>query len=261
MINDNQYATDYFHNKQDPIGIIWLIKHTNIYPVLPIYSSSSIGTRRQTDRQNGFVHQVYQESMRPDDTIIAHLQFHFRHEIMHLEFLSRLFNDIDPKFIQNWVDSEPTGQYARRCAFLYEFLTDKTLIAPENIGGNYIDVLDDKKLVTASKPYIEKNKKWRVNNNIAGTKAFAPMLVKTDGFMTASSLDIASMLNQLNDEFGEDLLMRASVWLTLGESKASFAIEGEAKQIKRIERFADFMARYVGQSTQPFSNKTLADYQ
>lgn len=261
MINDNQYATDYFHNKQDPIGIMWLIQHTNICPVLPIYSSSSIGTRRQTDCQNGFVHQVYQESMRPDGSIIAHLQFHFRHEIMHLEFLSRLFNDIDSRLIQDWVDSEPTGQYARRCAFLYEFLTDKTLIAPENIGGNYIDVLDTKKLVTASKPYIEKNKKWRVNNNIAGTKAFAPMLVKTDGFMTASSLDIASMLNQLNDEFGEDLLMRASVWLTLGESKASFAIEGEAKLVKRIERFADFMARYVGQSVQPFSNKTLADYQ
>lgn len=87
------------------------------------------------------------------------------------------------------------------------------------------------------------------------------MLVKTDDFVTSSSLDITSMLHQLNDRFGEDLLMRASVWLTLGESKASFAIEGEAQQVKRIERFANFMSRYVGQSHQPFSNNTLADYQ
>lgn len=261
MLVDMYYASDYFHRRGEPIGIMWLIEHTGIMPVLPIYHSSSIGSRRQDYHQNGFKHQVYQTSVRPDNTIVAHLGFHLRHEIVHFEFLSRLFMTLDGQEIQEWIDNEPTGQYARRCAFLYEFLTNKKLIVPEALGGNYVDAIDSSKLVTASKSFVKKNRYWRINNNIAGTTDFAPMLVKTDDFVKASTVDIVSMLHNLNDEFGEDLLMRASVWLTLGESKASFTIEGEGQHLKRIERFADFMARHVGKSSQPFSMQTLAEYQ
>ncbi len=264
------YATDDFHQTNDPIGLFWLLKISDIQLVLPVYTSSSIGTRRHSHIQDGFTHQIYQERMRPtaDDesaTIIAHLQFHIRHEIVHFEFLSRFFAWLiktnNNQMIQDWIDREPTGKYARRVAFLYEFFTNQTLTVPSNIAGNYVDVLDANKLVTASPNHIEKNKRWRVNNNIAGTKDFAPMVVKTDAFHTATALDIASMLNKLNDDFGEELLMRASVWLTLGESKASFTIEGEGKQIKRIERFADFMARNVGQGDNPIHPDNLANYQ
>ena len=261
MLTDIYYADDYFHNRGEPIGIMWIIQHTGIEPVLPIYHSSSIGSRRQDFRHNGFVHQVYQSIMRPSATMTAHLQFHLRHEVVHFEFLSRLFTALDGQEIQAWVDEEPTGQYARRCAFLYEFLSVKKLNPPQALGGNYVDAIDDDKLVTASKAFIKKERRWRINNNIAGTQAFAPMLVKTEPFLTASKLDVTTMLYDLNDAFGEDLLMRASVWLTLGESKASFTIEGEGGQIKRIERFADFIAREVGKSDQPFSQQTLARYQ
>ncbi len=255
------YATDDFHQHNEPIGILWLIKTTNIQPIQPIYLSSSIGSRNATYNQDGFVHKVYQKSTKPDDTIVAHLQFHLRHEIIHFEFLARLFDYLDKQLIQDWINSESTGQYARRCAFLYEFLTDNKLLPPNNIGGNYIDVLDEKTLVTANKQHSTKNKRWRVNNNIAGTKDFAPMVVKNDDFDNAIELDIKSLLNQLSDEFGENLLIRASVWITLGESKASFTIEGESKQAKRIERFADFMARNIGNSDNPLSEENLAEYQ
>ncbi|WP_296404860.1 Fic family protein [Psychrobacter sp.] len=255
------YASDDFHKTDDPIGILWMIKKTKITPALPIYSSSCISTRRQQIIQDGFEHKIYPEQNRPEPTISAHLQFHLRHEIIHFEFLARLFRNIDGHVIQDWIDSEPTGQYARRCAFLYEFFTDKLLTVPPSIGGNYVDVLDSTKLVTTSKERSEKDKRWRVNNNIAGNKYFAPMLVKTDLFQSASNLDISHMIHQLTDEFGEELLTRASVWITLGESKASFAIEGETSQVKRIERFADFMARNIGKSETPFSPETLADYQ
>lgn len=58
------------------------------------------------------------------------------------------------------------------------------------------------------------------------------MLVKTDRFNQAVNVDISKMMNELNHEFCEDLLMRASVWMTLRESRASFTIEGEGKSIK-----------------------------
>lgn len=198
--------------------------------------------------------------MRPDALITAHLQFHMRHEILHFEFLSRFFANLEQSIIQDWINTEPTGQYARRYAFLYEFFTEKTLAIPEKLGGNYIDVLDSKKLVTTTKERSEKNKRWRVNNNIAGNRHFAPMLVKTEQFIQSAQLDIKAMLNELTQNFGEDLLMRSSVWITLGESKASFTIEGEGKQLKRIERFADFMAKHLDKDA-PLTPPTLATFQ
>ena len=56
------------------------------------------------------------------------------------------------------------------------------------------------------------------------------MVVKTDAVNLAASLDVPRLFGELTAEFGEDLLLRAAVWMTLRESKASFAIEGEAGQ-------------------------------
>ncbi len=65
----------------------------------------------------------------------------------------------------------------------------------------------------------------------------------------------------LTDEFGEDLLQSAAIWMTLRESKASFAIEGEADRASRIERFAEVMARRTGHGDNPFSDTALARLQ
>ena len=90
---------------------------------------SGIGKCRKTEieKETGFRQEWYPESYRPADTVVAHLQFHLRNEIVQLEFLQRLFERLDSQIIQDWIDAEPTGQYARRTAFLYEWLTDKDL--------------------------------------------------------------------------------------------------------------------------------------
>ncbi|WP_227523060.1 hypothetical protein [Moraxella osloensis] len=81
---------------------------------------------------------------------------------------------------------------------------------------------------------------------MAGNRDFCPTIIKTAPLTQAASLDVAQLLANLTDEFGEDLLMRSSVWLTLRESKASFKIEGEAKHASRIARFADVIAHQTG---------------
>lgn len=245
----------------EPIGGVWLIKNADIEPVAPIYVISSIGGRRETIKDGDFVHHIYQDTMRPDDMFTAHLQFHLRHEVVHFELLYRVFQKLGGSEIQAWVNAEPTGQYARRSAFLYEWLTGDRLVVPNNIGGNYADALDAKKLVSADPAQVIKNSRWRINDNIAGTPDMCPMLVKTDHFNQAINLDISTMLETLNDEFGEDLLMRASVWMTLRESRASFAIEGESLAVKRIERFADVMARRTGEGEIPLTPDRLAELQ
>lgn len=101
----------------------------NIKPAFRFAVVSGIGKRRKTEieKEIGFRQKCYPESYRPADTVVANLQFHLRNEIVQLEFLQRLFERLESQIIQDWIDAEPTGQYARRTAFLYEWLTDKDL--------------------------------------------------------------------------------------------------------------------------------------
>src|SRR5690554_4591876 len=124
---------------EDPIGAAWLAQAYQLLPIGRMPVQSSIGPRRATHIIDGYRLETYPEAMRPAATPAAHLQFHLRHEVPHLEFLARLFAATGPDFVQDWVNSEPTGQYARRAAFLYEWLTDEQLTVPERIGGNYQD--------------------------------------------------------------------------------------------------------------------------
>lgn len=226
---------------------------------LPVLSQ--MGGRRSTQVEEGFRLETYPEHMRPEESFVAHLQFHLRHEVLHLEFLARLFTKVGPRFVQAWVSAEPTGQYARRSAFLYEWLTNQQLPVPERLGGNYANVIDSDVLLSSSPDRIVKNPRWRVNDNLPGTPFFCPIVVKTDVLNASAGLDIAQLLSQLSEELGEDLLLRAAVWMTLRESRASFAIEGEADHATRIQRFADVLARRTGQDEVPLGEAALAELQ
>ncbi|MDY0206542.1 MAG: Fic family protein [Pseudomonas sp.] len=245
----------------DPLGAAWLARTYDVLPLGRPPVLSQVGGRRATQIYDGFYLETYPESMRPEAAAAAHLQFHLRHEVPHLEFLSRLFTLSGPSFVQAWVMLEPTGQYARRAAFLYEWLTGQELKVPERLGGNYVNAIDNSKLIAASNDRIVKVQRWRINDNLPGTRHFCPTVVKTDAVIQAADLDIPKLFAELTAEFGEDLLMRAAVWLTLRESKASFAIEGETDQISRIQRFADVMARRTGHGALPLSDAMLAELQ
>jgi hypothetical protein len=227
---------------------------------LPVLSQ--IGGRRRSEVVDGYRLETHVETTRPEPTIVGHLQFHLRYEVVHLEFLQRLFLKAGGDQLQIWLFRSPTGSYARRAAFLYEWLTGEVLHAPENLGGNYVNAVDDEEsMVLASPDRIVKNSKWRVNDNLPGTRFFCPLIVNTDALANAADLDVSGMLGALQAEFGEELLMRAAAWMTLRESKASFLIEGEADQSTRIQRFADVMARRTGLGEQPFTDAAMAELQ
>lgn len=242
----------------DPIGLAWLCQTHGIMPLSGLPIISSIGSRRSSHMADTTRHETYVEAMRPKPTLAGHLQFHLRHEVPHFECLTRLFSQTGPSALQHWIDSEPTGRYARQTAFLYEWLTGETLSVPERLGGNYVDAIDSTKLLAASSDHVTKNQRWRINDNLPGTPDFCPLVVKDPALLAASDHDIRGLLANLTAEFGDDLLMRAATWMTLRESKASFAIEGEANRITRIQRFADVMARRTGIGDLPLTDASLS---
>ncbi len=243
------------------IGSAWLAQKYQLPLPGRMPVQSQVGGRRATHISYDKRVEIFPEAMRPASDPAAHLQFHLRHEVPQFEFLARLFARTGPDLVQAWIDSEPTGQYARRAAFLYEWLTEETLEVPDRLGGNYVDVIDSSKLVAASPERTVKVTRWRVNDNLPGTRYFCPTIVKTDKTVQAMDLEVAQLFQNLTDEFGEDLLQRAAVWMTLRESKASFAIEGEADKVSRIERFAEVMARRTGKDDIPLSDASLAQLQ
>jgi len=246
---------------QNLIGGAWLAANYGIEPVMPLQTFSRIGGRRATQVLGGITTETYVESMRPSATLRGHLTFHLKHEVPHLELLSQVFAKIDPRELTDWVVDEPSGQYAKRAGFLYEFLTGQALEISAEIAGGYIDVMDGAKLVVASPKHSVPNRRWRVRDNLPGTRVFCPVIRKTADSVKAMGLDVSGLINDLALEFGEELLMRSAVWMTLRESKSSFAIEGEADQSDRIQRFADVLSRRTGQGSWPLNQAAMAELQ
>lgn len=247
----------------DPIGAAWLARQYGQLPLSRLHVLSQVGGQRRSQVVDGYRLETFPENMRPQPDFASHLQFHLRYEVVHFEFLSRLFRAGGPQPVQAWIDSEPTGQYARRSAFLYEWLTGAQLVVPAKLAGNYVDALDDDRVVTSTPARIVKNARWRINDNIPGTPAFTPLVAKTDAVRDAIQTDVAALFADLAQEFGEELLLRAAAWMTLRESRASFAIEGEDDKAHttRIQRFADVMARRTGTGDLPLSDFPLAELQ
>lgn len=243
------------------MGGAWLAARYGIELVMPLPLRSRIGGRRTTHEVAGITTETFVESMRPNANLRGHLTFHLKHEVLHLELLSRAFAKIAPTELVAWIDDEPGGQYARRAGFLFEWLTGRELDIHADIAGGYVDVIDDQKLVAATPGRSLLNRRWRVRDNLPGSPAFCPIIRKTRDVEQAMAVDVQGLLHELALEFGEDVLMRSAVWMTLRESKSSFAIEGEADQSDRIQRFADVLARRTGQGSWPLDQSTLAQLQ
>ena len=94
----------------DPIGAAWLARAYDVVPLGPLAVVSQVGGRRSTEVNDGFRLETYPEAMRPPANPAAHLQFHLRHEVPHLEFLARLFERTGLGVVQAWVAAEPTGR-------------------------------------------------------------------------------------------------------------------------------------------------------
>ena len=177
-------------------GFKWLEDALKISPVQPFIVVSRFGSARKTvESADGSRIETYPHAMRPEPTVDAHLAFAFRYEPIHLEFLARLLVQIDPAIIEAWVAREPTGQYARRAGFWFEWLTGQRLAADDVSAGNYVDALDPAKYLVASRAV--NSQRWRVRDNLPGTREFCPIVMRTELVQKHEQYDCARALSDL----------------------------------------------------------------
>lgn len=221
----------------------------------PLRVVSTIGTTRFSKHSPALDQNQYTPGYSPEDTFAGHFEFGLKYEEVHLEFLARLFAATGPEPIAAWCRQEPTGKYARRAGFFYEWLTGARLDVPDLSNGAYIPAVDAKAYLTRTQAL--RDKRWRVDNNLPGNRDFCPVVRRTAVLQDALTFDPAAALAALDREFGEDVLMRAAAWLTLKESRASFLIENEADKTDRIKRFAHVIGEHCGKIADPMSDASL----
>ena len=218
-----------------PCGYAWLIEHFRI-PHFPLSHASQIGkVKSKTTDGVGRVSEVFSSSYWPGDEPLNHVVFALKYDGVDLALLATLFLRLDPNDIALWVDRQPTSKYTRLIGFLYEYLLMRTLPLEDRRKGNYVDALDPERYVTDAKPV--RIERWRVNNNLLGSKWFCPIIRRTPGVEKAENLAIQERLESLQQQYPPALFQRALNYAYYKETRSSYAIEQEEPTPQRTERF------------------------
>ena len=179
----------------------------------------------------------------PQASLRGHLTFALKYEGLDLAVIKRLFLATGPDPITAWVHDVPTGNYARRVWFLYEWLTGDELDLPDAEGGRYVSVLDDRLQFGTEGTNSSRH---RVRDNLPGTSDFCPLVFRTAGLQAICALNLARRAREIVDRVPRDLLARIAAVLLLKDSLSSYAIEGERPPQDRIQRWG----RAIGEAGQ-----------
>lgn len=214
-----------------PVGYAALIHGYGLSVPLPRVLCA-IGERHRLVEEGGW--RVYSPRYAPQAWLEGHLTFALKHEGLELAVLKRLFVAVGPGEIEALVRRTPTGSYARRIWFLYEWLLDEELDLPDADRGAYAPVVDPDQQFAV--PGVTSTR-HRVKNNLPGSPGFCPLVFRTDRLHAFMALDLPTRARAIVDDVPRDLLARTAAFLLLKDSRSSYAIEGERAPQDRIQRW------------------------
>jgi Fic family protein len=217
--------------KATPAGYAALIDRYALAVPLP-RTLSATGEHHRIIERDGW--RILTPRHAPAADLHGHLTFALKYEGLDLAVLNRLFRAAGAAAILDFVRRTPTGIYARRIWFLYEWLTGAPLDLPDLTIGTYVPVVDPEQQYAVKG---ENSPRHRVRNNLPGTPQFCPLVFRTGTLGEFSAMDLAHRAQAVVDEVPRDLLSRTAAFLLLKDSKSSYAIEGEHPPQDRIQRW------------------------
>ena len=179
---------------------------------------------------------VFTPKYRPDDTLYKQLIFALKYDGVNLLVFKQLFSKLNEKDVIKLLQIEPTGQYSRKIWFLYEWLMDRKLDIPDLAIKNFVPLIDEKLQYDVKGT---RSSRHRIINNLPGTRDFCPLIYKTPKLEAFITANLSDKKNSYLSTIHKDVLQRASAFLLLKDSKASFTIEGEDPQNKRATRWGN----------------------
>lgn len=179
----------------------------------------------------------------PEDTraldeltaLYKHLVFALKYEGVNLLVFKFLTKHYSEHQLAALVSIEATGQYSRRIWFILEWLLGKQLEGKAALSKKgYVPVLDSTQQFAVAG---EKVPRHMVINNLPGTPDFCPLVWKSKKLQTHLERDLSAQKNDYLEGVRKELIQRASAFLLLKDSKASFSIEGESPKSRRAARW------------------------
>ena len=214
-----------------PAGYAALIEAYGLKAPLP-RTLSATGEHHRIRVEGGW--RILSPRHAPSPDLGGHLTFAFKYEGVDLAVLKRLFMAAGPGEIEDLVRAKPTGRYARRIWFLYEWLIGTRLDLPDAGMGGYVPAIDPEQQWAVEG---ENSRRHRVLNNLPGTPAFCPLVFRTKTLENFAAMDLAKRARVVAADVPRDLLARTAAFLLLKDSKSSYAIEGEHAPQSRIQRW------------------------
>ncbi|MCH7784803.1 MAG: Fic family protein [Bacteroidetes bacterium] len=169
------------------------------------------------------------------EALYRHLVFALKYEGVNLLVFSALVKHYSENILAQLVSIEPTGIYSRRIWFLVEWLLGKELTEISSLTKkSYVDLIDTKLQYAINGT---KSSRYLVTNNLPGTINFCPLIKKTPTLEKYLDANLSAKKNEYLKGIKKTVLQRASAFLLLKDSKASFTIEGESPRSKRAARW------------------------
>ena len=219
-----------------PAGYAYLLERFELTGMPHWHTSfvSSSGTHK-SKVQDGATHDVYPTRYWPGDKVGDHLEFALKYDGVNLALLTQIFEHIPQEELTEYVKAKPTGKYARRIWFFYEFLTGRKLPLDDVSSGNYVDALEPRDYYTVQKG--DNSQRHRIVNNLLGPQSFCPVIRRTEKLFKLDSSDLRKRCEEIVTAYPPELLRRALSYLYNKETKSSFEIEHIKPNASRTEKF------------------------
>jgi Fic family protein len=247
MNNNTHFSriTPIFHGKQCPeeghiVGYSAIIDKLGLKVPIPNQITLVCNQNKNYETDDW---KVLPKSYLPDDNselteieaLYKHLVFALKYEGVNLLVYKKLTQNYTTKQLTDLANIEPTGQYSRRIWFLIEWIKGEKLDEKEDLSRkSYIPLIDVKLQYAIAG---EKSSRHLVINNLSGTPDFCPLIRKTNKLEHYIENRYSEKNKLYLKEIHKDILQRASSFLLLKDSKASFTIEGESPKAKRAARW------------------------
>jgi len=228
------------NSKVRPAGYAALIERYSL-DVIPNWHKSQVTASgiHRIILDGNVIKEVYPSKYWPGDTPGDHLEFALKYDGTNLAILAVLFYKAGPEVLLEYIRSKPTGKYARRLWFLYEFLTGKTLPLDDLKTGNYVNLLETDEYYTTIT--VRRIRRQRVNDNLLGNSRFCPMIRRTDTLRNFEEADLPQRCRQVISGYPPELVKRALIYLYTKETKSTFEIEHIQPTSTRTERFVGIL--------------------
>ncbi len=220
------------------VGYAWLLEEYNLSLPLRVYCCIS-EKRLQSQRIKKEKWTVFDAQLKVKESVSSHLVFALKHENIDMLLLKAILKRWGKEDIESYILQNPKKIMSKKLWFYYEFLLQERLSIDDLPHGKYDDLLDCESYIVKKNPL--KSKRHKINNNLLGSSNFTPVIRKT-------TLLEKHRLNNLDEEISKvigtvspSLMRRATSFLLLSDSKASFEIEGENAPQNRIESWGQII--------------------